>query len=300
MDHEETPLLSRRRALQLGAAAASVAVLPASATSAQAGTAPPAESAEVAALEQRYGVRVGLFAQNVATGQQIRHRDGERFAMLSTFKPLVVAAILRDRDRSGELLRRRVRYSSREVVVNSPISSQRSEMTVAELCDAALRYSDNTAGNLLLRQIGGPEGLTRFARSIGDRVTRLDRWEPDLNEALPHDPRDSSTPAALAAAYHGLLFGRRLQVEDRWLLRSWMQGNLTSGSRFRAGLPGGWTLADKTGAGGYGTLNDVGVAVLPDGTEVVISAMSRSADPGKVADNALMADLAALVADRLA
>ncbi len=296
MEHPDAPRLSRRSAIQLGVMTASLAAAP---TAASADT--PARAAQsVEELEERYGVQVGLFAENLTTGRRIRHRDDQRFPMLSTFKPLAVAAVLRDRDQGGDLLRRRVRYSASEVVVNSPIASERTEMTVGELCDAALRYSDNTAGNLLLREIGGPDAVTGFARSIGDRVTRLDRWEPELNEAAPDDPRDTSSPAALAATYRKLLLGRKLPVEDRWLLRAWMQGNLTSSSRLRAGLPAGWTLADKTGAGAYATLNDVGIAVLPDGTAVVISAMSRSGDATHTADNALMADIAALVANRLA
>ena len=301
MDDSNLPRLSRRRTLQLGVMTASLtAAAPVAAATA---ASPPGRSRSVSSvgeLEQRYGVQVGLYAENLSTGRKLRHREHQRFPMLSTFKPLAVAVVLRDRDHGGDLLRRSVHYSSSEVVVNSPITSQRSEMTVAELCDAALRYSDNTAGNLLLREIGGPDAITDFARSVGDRVTRLDRWEPELNEAAPDDQRDTSTPAGLAATYRKLLRGRALPVEDRWLLRAWMQGNLTSGTRLRAGLPAGWTLADKTGAGAYTTLNNVGIATLLDGTEVVISAMSRSADPDRAADNGLMADIAALVVNRLA
>ncbi len=300
MDHVTPGGLTRRTALRLGAGTASLAALPGlmAGTAAAAGPAPgsgPATS--VRDLERRYGVRIGLAARNLATGRALTHREQDRFPMLSTFKTLAVAAVLRDG--GADVLRRQVRYRESEVVEYSPVTSQRRRMSIGELCDAALRYSDNTAGNLLLRQIGGPRGLTRFARSVGDRVTRLDRWEPDLNEATPGDPRDTSSPAALAATYRRLLLGHELAVQDRWLLRAWMQGNLTNGSRLRAGVPADWSLADKTGGGAYATVNDVGVAFAPDGTELVIAAMTRSEDPDHVADNAVIADLARLVVDRL-
>ncbi len=300
--------LSRRNALRLGVAGFSLASLAAGTAASATGqpnrSAPQTRSAgsvagSVAELEERYGVRIGLFAQNLRTGDSIKHRQHDRFAMLSTFKTLAVAAVLRDRDRGGNDLRRQVRYDESDVVEYSPITSQRRRMSVAELCDAALRYSDNTAGNLLLRRIGGPAGLTRFARSIGDHETRLDRWEPELNSAIPGDPRDTSTPAALARSYRRLLLGRALPVEDQWLLRAWLQGNLTNATRLRAGVPASWTLADKTGGGAYASINDVGIAVAPDGTHLVIAVMTRSDDPAKVGDNAVIADVARLVVERL-
>lgn len=129
--------------------------------------------------------------------------------MCSLFKPVAVAAVLAFRDRNGELLDRRIRFQAQDVVENSPVTSTRVEqgMTVRELCDAALRFSDNTAGNLLLHQIGGPAGLTRAARCFGDRRTRLDRWEPDLNEAQPGDNRDTTTARTIGITYARLLLG---------------------------------------------------------------------------------------------
>jgi len=136
--------------------------------------------------------------------------------------------------------------------------------------------------------------LADFARSIGDRRTRLDRWEPELNTAFPRDRRDTTTAEAIATSYRRLLLGSALAPPDRCLLRGWMLDNQTGAERFRAGLPQGWRLADKTGAGGYGTLNDVGVAWSPTGTPILIAALSRKHQAGSTADNALMAELAAL------
>lgn len=255
----------------------------------------------VAELELRFGARIGLYAQNLSTGRTLAHRAEERLPMCSLFKPVAVAAVLAFRDRNGELLDRRIGYRAEDVVENSPVTSTRVEqgMTVRELCDAALRFSDNTAGNLLLRQIGGPAGLTRAARCFGDRRTRLDRWEPDLNEARPGDHRDTTTARAIGITYARLLLGPLLPRPDRTLLLNWMTDNQTSGTRFRAALPAGWTLADKTGAGHYGTLNDVGVAFSPAGDPILLSVLSRKDHPKAAADNHLMAEAAALALDVL-
>ncbi|KQZ75988.1 class A beta-lactamase [Nocardioides sp. Root151] len=257
---------------------------------------------EVAAIERRYDVTVGLSATHLRSGRTMQHRADAPAAMCSVFKALAAAAVLRDHDRRGETLDRRVFYPPADVLISHTPETGRhvdDGMTIRELCDAALRFSDNAAGNLLLREIGGPRGLTAFLRSVGDGVSRLDRWETELNSALPGDPRDTTTPAAIARTYAGLLIGDTLSRRDRTTLRDWMLANQTSDNRFRAGLPEGWILADKTGGGDYGSNNDVGVAWNPRGEPVVIAALVR----GKVADavtpDVVHAELAALVADRL-
>ncbi len=136
-------------------------------------------------------------------------------------------------------------------------------MPLADLCEAAVQVSDNAAGNLLLKTIGGPPAITDFARSIGDDRTRLDRWETELNSAIPGDPRDTSTPHALGTGYRNLLTGDVLAPPQRQQLEDWMRANETSS--IRAGLPEGWTTADKTGNGDYASTNDVGIAYGPDG-----------------------------------
>lgn len=299
----------RRHALGLGVAAAAAAVVPAATRPAHADpTADPTAdttadptSRSVTELEQQHDLTIGLYAANLASGRDLRHRADERFAICSVFKMVAVAAVLRDVACSGSALDRRVRYSRADLVDGSPITGPRvaAGMTVGELCDAALRYSDNTAGNLLLELIGGPAGVTRFARSVGDRRTRLDRWETELNIAIPGDLRDTTTPSAIGRTCVRLLTGPVLSTPDRWLLRAWMQGNTTSATRFRAGLPADWTLADKTGGGGYASNNDVGIAWAPDGTPLLIAAMTRADDPDRVTDNAVMVDLARLAVARL-
>lgn len=257
-------------------------------------------SARVAALEKETGTRIGLVAHRLDTGVTLEHRGAERSPLCSTFKPLVAAALLHRRVDLEEL----VRYADADLVDHSPITGDRRAMTVRELSDAAIRYSDNTAGNLLLRRLGGaagPAALTRYLRTLGDDVTRLDRWETALNEGTPGDPRDTGTPRSLAATYRALLAGRALRRPDRRVLVGWMEANTTSVDRFRAGLPSGWRCADKTGGGGYGTQNDVGLLSAPDGGRIVFAILTRSSstDPAADGDPTLMRSLAEVLVDEL-
>ncbi|MEE1929596.1 class A beta-lactamase [Streptomyces sp. TRM 70351] len=313
MTHPTTGRPARRTLLTAGAAGAATALAaagPAAAAPAtRRGDGPPradggpALAARLRRLEREHTARLGVFARNLATGRTVLHRADERFPMCSVFKPLAAAAVLRDLDRCGEFLDHRIRYGPADLVAHSPVTGTAAHladgMTVAELCDAALRFSDNTAANLLLRQIGGPTGVTRFCRSAGDTVSRLDRWETELNSAEPWRVEDTTTPRAIAGTYTRLLVGRALRGRDRRRLTAWMLANTTSAERFRAGLPADWDLADKTGGGSYGTNNDVGVAWTPDGTPVVLAVLTTRPDPDAAADNPLIAETATLLSTTL-
>ncbi|MEV5611538.1 serine hydrolase [Streptomyces sp. NPDC052225] len=281
----------------------------------------------LAALERHHGARLGVFAYDVRTGAVVRYRADERFPMCSTFKTLAVAAALRDLDRRGEFLARRVRYSQADIdrAGGAPVTGRPENlahgMTVAELCAAAVSFSDNTAANLLLRALGGPTAVTRFARSAGDRVTRLDRWEPELNSAEPGRVTDTTTPRAIGTTYATIVLGgghgggygggggrgtgRLLAPDDRARLTGWLLGNTTSGERFRAGLPDGWVLGDKTGTGSYGTANDVGIAWKPaadtsrHADPVVLSVLTTKPDKNARPDSRLVARAAELITGAL-
>jgi beta-lactamase class A len=161
-------------------------------------------------------------------------------------------------------------------VAYSPITEPHAGkgMTLRELCDAAVRYSDNTAGNLLLKRLGGPAGFARALRDLGDRVTNPVRIETDLNEARPGDERDTSTPRALATDLRAYVLGDALSAEDRTLLSGWLRANTTGDELIRAGVPAGWQVGDKTGSGGYGTRNDIAVLWPPDGAPVVLAILT--------------------------
>jgi beta-lactamase class A len=256
----------------------------------------------LAALEREHGARLGVFARNLRTGAVLTHRADERFPLCSTFKTLAVAAVLRDLDHDGEFLGRRIHYTQADIdrAGGAPVTGRAENlargMTVAGLCGAAISYSDNTAANLLLRHLGGPTAVTRFARSAGDRVTRLDRWEPELNSAEPGRTTDTTTPRAIGSTYARLVLGRVLDPADRSRLAGWLLANTTSGNRFRAGLPDGWVLADKTGTGSYGTANDVGIAWDPSGAPVVLSVLTTKSAEDATPDDRLVARAAELMA----
>ncbi|GHG39648.1 class A beta-lactamase [Streptomyces hydrogenans] len=309
--YSQHPGASRRTALALGAGKALAAALalaragPAHALTAPAGRDEEAAAAHFRALEERYGARLGVHAHDVRTGRTLAHRDDERFPMCSTFKTLAVAAVLRDLDHDGTFLARRLHYTAAYVARSgwSPVTGSTENiargMTVAELCDATIRFSDNTAANLLLRELGGPTAITRFARSTGDPVTRLDRWEPRLNSAEPWRITDTTTPRAIARTYGRLVLGRVLEPADRALLTDWLLRNTTSLARFRKGLPADWTVADKTGGGEYGTNNDVGVTWPPDGGPILLSVLTTRPEPEAEGVDELVAAAATVVAEEL-
>lgn len=219
-----------------------------------------------AELEHRNGGRLGVAAFDSASGRRIGHRSEERFPMCSTFKFLASAFVLARVDRGEEQLDRRVVYSAQDLVTYSPITKDHvgpAGLSVAELCDATMTLSDNTAGNLLLASFGGPVGLTAYARSLGDQTTRLDRIETALNEGLPDDPRDTTSPVAMLATMQRLLLGDALSAASRERLTGWLIANKTGDKRLRAGMPG-WKVGDKTGTGGHGSANDIAI-VWPTG-----------------------------------
>ncbi|MES4889991.1 class A beta-lactamase [Streptomyces sp. NPDC096012] len=295
-----TDPMPRRGLLKAGLALTTTAVA-ATATPATAAAGPRAADAGFGDLEQRYGARLGVYARNVRTGRTVAHRAGERFPMCSTFKAFAAAAVLRDQGGCAPL-DKVVHYPPHDILPNSPRTQEHvgTGMTVAGLCAAAIQYSDNAAGNLLLRQIGGPEGLTRFFRSLGDDVSRLDRWEPELNTAIPGDLRDTTTPQAVAGSLERLTLGRALDGSARDRLVAWLKGNTTSAGRFGAGLPREWVLADKTGTGSYATANDIGVAWTTRGTPVVLAVLSTKGAQDAPVDEALVAEAARIAARTLA
>jgi beta-lactamase class A len=235
--------------------------------------------AAVRVAEKATGGRVGLAVIDTATGRRFSHRGGERFPMASTFKMLLVAALLEKVDKRQDRLDRAIPVTAGELLGNSPVSQKHvgGTATVGELAEATIIYSDNTAANLLLPAVGGPAGLTAFLRRIGDPVTRLDRNEPTMSEALPRDPRDTTTPDAIAATWQRLLLGNLLSPASREQLTAWLVANTTGDTRLRAGLPKGWRVGDKTGTGGNNSVNDIAIVWpkrAPAGSVIIASFMN--------------------------
>jgi beta-lactamase class A len=227
----------------------------------------------VAAVEQASGGRLGLAVIDTGSGERFGWRAGERFPMCSTFKFALAATMLGRVEHKSETLDRRIPVVAGDIVSNSPFCEKRvgGSATVRELCHATITLSDNSAANLLLRTIGGPAGFTRRLRAFGDPVTRLDRWETDMGEAAPGDLRDTTTPQAMAGLAQRLVLGRALAPASRAQLTAWMKDTRTGATSLRAGLPRDWTLAWKTGAGGHGTDNLVGIAWPPRRAPLVVA-----------------------------
>lgn len=231
-------------------------------------------TAKLEQLEHSNGGRLGVVVIDTGTGERCGLHAEERFPMCSTFKFLLAAAVLQRVDRHQEKVDRSIAIPPKPLIYNSPLTEPHAggTMTVAELCEAALIRSDNTAANLLLETIGGPAGLTNFCRSIGDDVTRLDRTETKLNEATPGDPRDTTTPSAMADDLNKILLDDVLSPAARGQLTAWMLANQTGLDKLRASLPKAWRAADKTGSNGGNTMNDIAVFWPTAGKPIIVTA----------------------------
>lgn len=248
-------------------------------------------------LEQENGGRLGVAVLDVATGERAGFRQDERFAMCSTFKFLLAAQILRRVDRREESLARPVNIPAKPLLHHSPLTEPHAggSMSVAALCESVLTESDNTAANLLLDSIGGPDSLTRFARVIGDTTTRLDRNEPSLNEALAGDPRDTTSPKSMVDNLNSILLGRVLLPATRAQMQTWMVACQTGLDRLRAKLPAGWRAADKTGSNGEHTSNDIAIFWPVNRSPVIVAAYLTQCMGPEGRREALLAEVGRLV-----
>ncbi|TDP42000.1 beta-lactamase class A [Nocardia ignorata] len=260
-------------------------------TSAAPGTA-SADTTQFAALESKYTARLGLSVTDTGTGATVAYRADERFPIASTFKGLACGALLQAHPLSTGYFDQVIHYTAADLVEYSPETEKHVDtgMTVAALCHATITLSDNTAGNLVLRLLGGPAGFTAFLRTLGDNVTRLDRWETELNTAIPGDERDTTTPAALAADYRALVLGDVLAEPERTQLADWLKANTTGGKRIKAGLPTDWTVGDKTGSPAYGSALDVAIAWPPNRPPLVLAVLSTKSEQDAEPSNELLAE----------
>ncbi|CAM4460454.1 class A beta-lactamase [Paenibacillus tarimensis] len=248
-------------------------------------------------LEDKYGARLGVYAMDTGTGLTIEHRSDERFAYASTFKALAAGAVLMQN--TMEQLDEIITYTEDELVTYSPITEKHVDtgMTLKDLCDAAIRYSDNTAGNLLLRKLGGPEGFQASLEQMGDTTTKPARFELELNNFRPGDIRDTSTPKALATTLQALTVGKLLTADKRDLLVGWLQHNTTGDELIRAGVPEDWVVGDKTGLASYGTRNDIAVLMPPGEDPVILAIMTRYDTEDADYNNALVAEAARITVE---
>ncbi|HEY7000887.1 MAG TPA: class A beta-lactamase [Candidatus Udaeobacter sp.] len=259
-------------------------------------------ASRIAAIEGRIGGRIGVAAIDTANSKRVSYRADDRFPMCSTFKFLAAAAVLKRVDEKKETLDRFVSYGAKDILEYAPVTKEHLKdggMTLAALCEAAIEQSDNTAGNLLLNAIGGPMGLTNFARTLGDSVTRLDRNEPELNSAIPGDERDTTTPAAICSDMQKLLLSDVLSDASHRQLENWLHRNETGSHLIRTGVPKNWIIGDKTGRGSNGTTNDIAI-MRPPGRAPILLAIYSSGSTATANDrDASIAAVAKVVAESM-
>jgi len=277
---------------------ASALLLPRAALAANAGY--DAAGRRIAEMEKQRGLRIGVAALDTGNGNSIFYRENERALMCSTFKLMLVAATLERIDAGQERSDRVIHYQKSDLLEYAPETAKNlaQGMSVKALCAAAITLSDNTAANLLFTGVGGPAGLTRFARDLGDSRTRFDRIETALN--VPDGEKDTTMPSAMLANLRDILLGSTLSAASRQQLTDWMIACTTGLTRLRAGLPEGWRAGDKTGSG-IGQLNDVAI-LWPPGNRapVLVCAYTAGNKPNDPVHERALADIGKIVSDRFA
>jgi len=258
----------------------------------------------IAEIERKSGGRLGVFVHDSGNVANLAHRAHERFPMCSTFKFLAAAAVLQKVDNGALRLDQDIAYGETDLLEYAPETRKHvgnGHMQLGALCAAAIQWSDNTAANLILKEIGGPAGFTRYARSIGDKVTRLDRTEPTLNTAIPGDPRDTTTPAAIARTLETVLTASALSAASARQLEDWMIGDKVADARLRAGLPKDWIIGDKTGTGDNGTANCVAIVRPPNRKPLFAAVYLTGATKDTPAErNAVHAEIGRLIGEAFA
>ncbi|HWF63876.1 MAG TPA: class A beta-lactamase [Rhizomicrobium sp.] len=277
-------------------------LIPASAQ-AQALYAEPSQALK--ALEAKSGAKIGVAAVDFNSGKLVCWREGERFIMCSTFKLSLAAAVLSRADADQEDLNRVIHYNKSDLLDVSPVTTRNVEtgMRVADLCEAAILYSDNTAANLLLTELGGPNALTQWWRGIGDTLTRLDRREPALN--VPDGDKDTTTPAAMLGDLKSMLLGNGASPQSRARLIAWLGASTTGTAMLRAGLPSSWAVGDKTGRWSsndpaQGATNDLAILTPPGRKPILVAAYTMGGRGDDAARQAVLADIGRIVAARFA
>lgn len=254
----------------------------------------------LAAIETREACRLGVAVLDTGEGARLLHRADERFPMCSTFKLIAAAAVLKRVDAKADALDRFIAYGPADLLSYAPVTKDHvaeGGMALGDLCAAAIDWSDNTAGNLILAEIGGPQGWTRFVRALGDETSRLDRNEPTLNTAIPGDPRDTTSPLAMALDLEKLLTDEVLSEDSRRQLLIWLRDDKVGGKRLRSGVPPLWVIGDKTGSGDNGTANTIAFLAPPGRKPLIASVYLTESSKPMDARDAVHKEIGQLIAE---
>lgn len=295
--HHNFSTISRRRMLL--ASAAILATVP---TLAKASPERVDLKNRLSSLESWPGSRLGVAVLDTSSGKRFSRRGGERFGLCSTFKFVAASAVLNRVERGQDDLGRRIKFGASDLLDYAPVTSQHVGdvgMTLGELCAAAVEWSDNTAGNLILETIGGPAALTRYIRNLGDSQTRLDRTEPTLNIIEPGDPRDTTTPDSMLGLMNSILIGDALSPSSRQQLEAWLISSKTGSKRIAAGLPRGWRIGGKTGSGAKTETNDIAIIWPPRRPPILVAAYYEGDGEPSDARNAVLANVGRAIAETL-
>jgi len=247
----------------------------------------------VSQIQHQLGGRVGILVRDTGTGQSWSVNADERYPMASTFKALACGALLARLDNAPAMASATARIEASDLVPYSPVMEKRvgEHVALPDLCAATMITSDNTAANKVLQALGGPPAVNRFVRSLGDTVTRMDRWEPELNEGIPGDPRDTTSPAAIASVLEKMVLGNALSEQSRQQLTQWMLDNEIAGPLLRSGIPADWRIADRTGSGGHGTRAIIAVMWPPQRAPIVAAIFITATNASVDQRNEAIADL---------
>ena len=254
----------------------------------------------VQAEESTLQARIGMAVIDTNTGSTWDYRGDERFPLNSTHKTFTCAALLAKVDQQALSLNQLVSISKEMLMAYSPITEKSlsaQTMTLGALCQAAVSYSDNTAANLAFDAIGGSTGFNAFMRSLGDEQTRLDRKEPDLNEATPGDLRDTTTPKAIVHSLKKVLLDDVLSAPSQATLKQWMLDDQVASALLRAALPADWKIADKTGAGGHGSRSIIAVIWPPSRQPLVVAIYITQTTAPMTDSNKAVARIGAVLKD---
>lgn len=223
-------------------------------------------------IEKSFDGKIGVYAINTENNKIIAYRGSEHFPVQSTFKLIGVAALLKQSEEQDNLLNEKIIYTKNDLIFFYPVTGNyvTQGMTLGALAEAAMSYSDDTAINLIMKKLGGPQQVNNFANSIGNKTFNIEHYEANLNSD-PNNTQDTSTPKDMAISLQKLTLGDSLQQPQRAQLAMWMRNNTTSYKRMRAGAPIGWAVADKTGSGDYGVANDIGILWSPINKPVVLA-----------------------------
>lgn len=253
---------------------------------------------ELKTLEHKLDGEIGLYAIDTNSGKIISYRGNQTFPFESTFKLMGVAALLHY-NQSKPVLQKRLFIKPEQLVMWHPISGLyiNQKVSLQTLAEGAISYSDNTAINMIIRELGGLDKINHFARMVGNNTFNLKHYEVNLN-SNPNNNEDSSTPKDMALSLQNILLGNVLSEHNKQLLFQWMRNNTTGYGRIRAGVPLGWAVADKTGSGSYGVANDIGLVWSPSCKPIILSIYTHQNKQAAIAQDDVIAKVTQMALEK--